>query len=351
MSIEHQNQRLKERIMAAEHEKFKLAQQLARMAAEMAVLQGKPPKNGSVASNTVANSRAPSPNVEAELLHQQAIKQEIDEYSSFLPSPQITIDPRSSFSSESPSPEYSRSSSPSHLDFDDITTSPDMTQHPAAMLCGLQCQSGAAWLPSIPIQDEVQRQLPNPQQTNMLFTIITHLLCLTLSSAVSSTLLRPLYLIFNSLQTGSPLPIETTSGEIATPMLLHLIQWLILTPANLTATDPSTQISTTTASTQPTTTLTISSRQRPTFRISLLRRLLACSPALARPLKGATGRALQMKTSDALRRKFNGSAREEIFEEVQGGDTTSLLADSRTDEDWPALMTLLWRLIHLRRKI
>jgi len=36
------------------------------------------------------------------------------------------------------------------------------------------------------------------------------------------------------------------------------------------------------------------------FRTSLLRRLLACSPALARPLKDATGRALQMKTSYAL---------------------------------------------------
>ncbi|MCJ1381845.1 hypothetical protein MMC17_004957 [Xylographa soralifera] len=143
-SIERQNYMLKQRLLAVEHEKYALRQQLAKYAAALQ-------KAGTLSravSVGPAPSSPPSPNMVAADLRQldRNIKQEFEDLSFSLPSPQNTLDPRSSFSSASPS--SSRSASPSNLDFNGSVTSPDMTQHPAAMLCGLQCQSGAAWRPS-----------------------------------------------------------------------------------------------------------------------------------------------------------------------------------------------------------
>src|SRR5579862_2617005 len=66
--------------------------------------------------------------------------------------------------------------------------------------------------------------------------------------------------------------------------------------------------------------------QRATFRIRLLERLLACSPALARPLKDATASALQL-ASDSIAKSRNGCA------EVDS------LACGR---EMASLMTMLW---------
>lgn len=260
---------------------------------------------------------SPSPGAE---LHQQAIKQELDDYPLALPTPQNSIDQSmSSFSSPSSST-YSRSPSPSlgELGLSAVTTSSDLTQHPAAMLCGLQCQSEEAWPASIPptTRDEARRL----QQM-----IGSQLLYLTLISAVYSRLLLPLHLIFISLRTGSPLPSKITPKT--TPMLFLLIRWLISTPANLT-TMPSTTTTRTKAPTSHPLTSHPSPVRRPTFRIRLLRRLLLCSPALARPLKGATGRAMRPKTSYALKSKSAGSSE---------GDDRSVMGDigvkGLTDDD------------------
>ena len=280
--------------MQVEHDKYRLAQQVAKMQAALK-------KNGispQAFSNAPAPSSPPSPSLTADLLqHDKIIKQELEDHPFTLPSPQATLDPRSSFSSASSS--SSRSPSPSHLEFNGNASSSDMTQHPAAMLCGLQCQSEAAWRPSIipdsPL-DEAQSQ-----RTRALHILTTLHLYLTILSAVSSTLLHPLSQLFTSLRTGSPLK-QTTM----TPMLFHLIQWLISTPVNplMSMTKPKTHslLSTSTISTPKTNSISSPPHRRSsTFRISLLRRLLACSPALARPLEDATGRALQMKTSYALR--------------------------------------------------
>lgn len=306
-AIEQQNQLLKERLLAVEHEKFKLAQQVAKMAAEMSVFKSQNGSRGSIA-HTVTASCAPSPSVD--LLHQQAIKQELDDYPFALPTPQPSVDTSTSSFSTPSSSTYSRSPSPSRLglDLDALATSLDLTQHPAAMLCGLQCQSEEVSLAStLPMSLDKARRI---QQ------VISFHLCLTLISAIYLHLLHPLSQIFISLRTGSPLPSKITPKT--TPMLFLLIRWLILTPANLTPTifarpTPSTIMNVTTKtiklSTNHLTSLRPSAVRPPIFRLRLLRRLLLCSPALARPLKGATDRAMRPKTSRALNGLSNGASK------------------------------------------
>ncbi|KAL8692876.1 MAG: hypothetical protein Q9218_002169 [Villophora microphyllina] len=136
--IETQNDMLKERLMAAEHEKFKLQQQNSKLMAELAALKG---------GSSTRSSLAPSPNFSTDLFNnQQAIKQEIEDSLFALRTP-ISL-PSDSFSPSPSATTNSRSPSPTSLDlgFHALTTSPDMTQHPAAMLCDLQCQSGASSL-------------------------------------------------------------------------------------------------------------------------------------------------------------------------------------------------------------
>ncbi|KAA6412544.1 MAG: BZIP transcription factor [Lasallia pustulata] len=329
MTIEHENQVLKDRLRAAEHEKLRLTQKLAKMAAEMSTYKS---KSTSVAASIVSTPDS-SPTLTADLLHRQAIKQELDDYPFALPSPQNTLGPRhSSVHSTSPSSRSSsRSMSPPRITLDG-TPVPDMTQHPAVMLCGLQCQSGTARCQSSRFMpSEAPQRLP---QMHLAIVTTMHLLCLTVYSAAYSTILAPLSQIFISLKTGSPLTLNKTCWANQVDQqtaVFHLIQWLISTPVN-----PMTHSShSTTHSRAVSTATTNMMSSRPTFRISLLRRLLACSPALARPLKGATARALQMKASGAL----NGK---ESHEDVLGGGArgSSLGMDVRSDDDWSTWMTM-----------
>ena len=351
-AIERQNYMLKQRLMQVEHDKYRLSQQVAKMAAALL-------KSGATTphvSKAPSPSSPPSPTLTADLLqHDQAIKQELEDYPFSLPSPQNTLDPRSSFSSASSS--SSRSPSPTHMEYNGSATSPDMTQHPAAMLCGLQCQSGAAWPPlSIPATTP-HAEAPSPSMRAP--PTLTQLpLFLALHSAVSLTLLHPLNQIFISLKTGLPLPTATRM----TPMLFLLIQWLISTPVNpltsATATIPTTPLSLSTSTTTTATTTSTSSRPPlppSTFRISLLRRLLACSPALARPLKDATGRALQMKTRYALRGISTGGSANGTYVDGVRRCGNSLVASVNGDArpapgGWEFLMTLSIAIDHIERE-
>ena len=322
--------------MQVEHDKYKLAQQIAKM-------QGVLKKHGVLPqafSNVVAPSSPPSPSLSADLLqHDKIIKQELEDHPFTLPSPQDTLDPRSSFSSASSS--SSRSPSPSHLDLEGNASSSDMTQHPAAMLCGLQCQSEAAWRPSTILDsppDEAQCQ-----RMYTLYILTTLHLYLTLLSAVSSTLLHPLSQLFISLKTGLPL-----KQTMMTPMVFRLIQWLISTPVNpLTSAmklKTHSSLSTSTISTAKTNLISSPHRRSRTFRTSLLRRLLACSPALARPLKDATGWALQMKTSYALRGKsLDGFVERDDIGKVSGCAEDTVASTMKGDAwrgDWEYQMTM-----------
>lgn len=150
-------------------------------------------------------------------------------------------------------------------------SSSDMTQHPAAMLCDLQCQS--------------EEQRPWMDSTTATTSAISQILAINLfinmTSAVISTLLTPLRQIVTSLRTGSPLS--------PTNSILTTIIWLATTTAALT---------TSTSMTSSTTTTSL--RPRFTLRIRLLRRLLTCSPHLARPLLDATMVAMRLASEQQL---------------------------------------------------
>ncbi|KAI4213220.1 MAG: hypothetical protein LQ351_004166 [Letrouitia transgressa] len=130
-TIEEHNKLLKERLMAAEHEKFKLQTQVARMAAELSAL-----RSGSSSSRSSVDH---SHDLGADLLNQQQIKQEVEQqYPYQLHSPPDSIGqcPSSSFSPTPSFSSFSRSPSPSQLGlgFHALNTSPDMTQHPAVIV-------------------------------------------------------------------------------------------------------------------------------------------------------------------------------------------------------------------------
>jgi len=302
MTIEEQNKMLKERLMTVEHEKFQLAQQVVKMSAEMARY-----RKGSLAPSSVATSCAPSPSLHPDLFQHSNIKQELDDYPFSLPTPRHST-LGASLTPPSTSSAYSRSPSPAHGSFSVMTSSPDMTQHPAEMLCGLQCQFGAASIPPTS-HDAGRRQ----RQKQILYALSTQIYLMTLISAVYSHLLHPLRQIFISLRIGSPLPMDTENRTIP-PMTSLLIRWLISTPANLTTTPPATATSTSTTS-----------PRTPTFRLRLLQRLLLCSPALARPLKDAAGRASRLQTSYALNRKPEGEVKDIL------GDRTGEVASLGTE--------------------
>ena len=286
--------------MTVEHEKFQLAQQVAKLSAEMSRIR----HGGSLAPTSTATSCAPSPSLHPEMFHN--IKQELDDYPFALPTPQNSIHLGSSLTPPSTCSIYSRSPSPFHGGLNVSTSSSDLTQHPAAMLCGLQCQSEAARAALIPLTnpDATQRQ----RQLRLLYATSTQTYWMTLISAVYSHLLHPLRQIFISLRTGSPIPIKTMPRQ---EMISLLILWLISTPANLMKTPPT-----------PSNTTSDSTPQPAAFRIRLLRRLLLCSPALARPLKeAAAGGASRLKASYALNGMLKGTDKDVLI--VNNGDVVS----------------------------
>lgn len=240
IDMEQQNQFLIQRLAQMEAENNRLSQQVAQLSAE-------------VRGSRHSTPRATSPASVSPTLTPTLFKQEGDEIALDripFPTPSVT--------------DYSPTLKPSSL-----AESSDLTQHPAAMLCDLQCQS----------VDSKEMEVPSRYSTSVpalntsLMTL--QLLFLTMTSTAYSTVIHPLSQILQSLKTGSPLTLSTQ--EIY--QHFHLILWLILTP-----------------SLSPSKT----SSNRTAFRIRLLARLLACNPAMARPLRDATGRALQL----AVRERF-----------------------------------------------
>jgi len=283
MSIEEQNESLKERLMTVEHEKFLLAQQVAKMTAQMEAV-----RSGSLAPKEL------SPPPESDLIHHDnLIKQEIlEEYPFALPTPQTSFGAPSTTFSSPTTATYSGYSTPAtiSLGFDALIATPYMTQHPAAMLCDLQCQSAEAY--QAPIQPTTRQPAVTPSS-------LTTLLYLTLISTVCSELMYPLRMIFISLKMGSALrPLMITS----TPLASASIRWLISTPANPA---PLTKRANTPIAkkTSPTTTIStpmITLSQTSNLLHILLQHLLLSSPSLARPDRAATGRALRPKTASMM---------------------------------------------------
>ncbi|KAL9102423.1 MAG: hypothetical protein Q9163_002415 [Psora crenata] len=121
-TIEQRNQYLEYRLRAAEREKSKLARQVADMSAQMEALK----RGTSVLASTSTVVSAP---LDSQIFDSENIKQEVDDYPFALPTPQTFNSPSTITYSPSQSP-----AQPSLIcDDDSLTTSPDLTQHPAEM--------------------------------------------------------------------------------------------------------------------------------------------------------------------------------------------------------------------------
>ncbi|KAJ5930784.1 hypothetical protein N7466_006277 [Penicillium verhagenii] len=269
INMEQQNQFLLQRLTQMEVENNRLSQQVAQLSAEVRGSRSTTPKAG-------------SPVLESPTLTPTLFKQEREELNmERIPFP-------------TPSTEYSPTLKPSTL-----AEASDATQHPAEVLCDLQCPSLASK------ELEVRSLSSTSPMSNLQLQMTLQLLFLTMTSVAYSTVTHPLSQILHSLKTGLPLAFSTEEIFQHFPLIL----WLISTPSL----SPS-KVST-----------------RPVFRMKLLTRLLACSPALARPLRDATGRALQLAVSE----QFSPQIR---------------LADAPEGRPrWESLLTMVWAIDRLNQ--
>ncbi|RJE24452.1 BZIP transcription factor HacA [Aspergillus sclerotialis] len=274
VQMEQQNQFLLQRLMKMEAENNRLNRQVAQLSAEVRGSRTNSPKPG-------------PPKMTSPTLTHTLFKQEGDDDLPLdrmrLPTPSAT--------------DYSPTLKPSTL-----VESSDVTQHPAAMLCDLQCPSQGS-----KGQEARYHSLNSNQAVNLYLQMMLQLLFLTMTSAAYSTVIHPLSQILLSLKMGSPLTFSTEEIYRNFP----LIQWLISTPS----------LSPSKASSRP-----------PVFRMRLLTRLLACSPTLARPLRDATGRELQLAVKEHLSKK-----------------TRSVAEAHEGRLDLESLLTLYWAIGRLER--
>lgn len=170
----------------------------------------------------------------------------------------------------------------------------DLTQHPAAMLCDLPCQSELPcqpWTTLLPTSSS-----PSPLAPPFLLSLLVLIL------PTISRILSPLYLPLRSIRDSSPLPLSPS------PLLLSTIISLVTTPAS---SSPLMQLlvsqipTPSWTSTWPISSRTLtSSRPLPrspvNLRLNLLRQFLASSPHVARPLLDATMRALRSVATSEL---------------------------------------------------
>lgn len=164
-------------------------------------------------------------------------------------------------------------------------TSADTTQHPAAMLWSdLPCRSAEAprseWLAK-------SQQPPHPALTLMSIQIFLISTWTTISLCQ-----RPLTQIAMSLKARFSLP--------PTPAILNSIILLVTNPSPLTTSSPTTTSSTPSSNSHSTPTLAASSTTHRSSRLRLkfLRKILTCSPSLARPLRDATMAALRLVSTE-----------------------------------------------------
>ena len=264
--------------MAAEHEKFLLNQKVAKMEAQVKLL-----KNGSNPGESIPTTPAP----EAQAFDHIKIKQEIDDYQFSFPTPRTYSSPSSMTYSPSVSP------SQASLSFDDesLATSADMTQHPAAMLCDLQCQSAEAC------------QEPSPQHTAKTTktsqatfatpsssanqTLNSTTLALkaysqtkTLSNSTHRTTTRRTHQSLNSQSTNTTSPPKTSPS----------MRWWTSAPTKATTMAMALSLETST------------SLSLLKVWLQVLQRLSLRSPPLARPFEDATGWVMRRETSSTTSR-------------------------------------------------
>ncbi|KAL8354542.1 hypothetical protein RB601_004107 [Gaeumannomyces tritici] len=262
--------------------------------------------------------------------------------------------------------------------------SPDLTQHPAEVLCSdLQCRSAEASRPSR--QPVVVSSSRTPWMSSPALALSWQLtLLLTSTTAIFSAFQRPLTLIAMSLKAGFSLP--------PTALILNTIIWLVTRPSlsrrRRQASTSSTSTSTSTATSQPTPTSrnstlalsvprratatssasALSSTPSTTLRLRLLRKILTCSPSLARPLSDATLSALRLVQSEERRgvdRVNRGAESPDAVKSEMGHSPSGTAGSTGAAGAWlkgvalpskEVLLTLVWaikveeRMINIRAR-
>ncbi|CAL3966687.1 unnamed protein product, partial [Diplocarpon coronariae] len=180
--------------------------------------------------------------------------------------------------------------------------SSNLTQHPAAVLCDLPCQS--------------EESSPWNSTTASISQILAITLMINMGTKAIWTILQPLSQILSSLTTGCYLS--------PTSSITSLIIWITTQHSPLTTTN---SMSSSTTTTSP--------RPRFSLRIRLLRRLLACNPHLARPLQDATVAMLRSASDQQLQ----GCLSAADASRLGSGNTPSVAV----------LMTLLWAIQVIER--
>jgi transcriptional activator HAC1 len=329
-ALEKRNQELEQAVRAAEQANAKLMMELEQIR-----------RSGAVSySPSVLDSFRVNPSLSQELFSSQHTHEPIDG----LVSSNTTVDPTALSPVLSPVAESSEETTEQELSNEakpELTesTSPDLTQRPAAMLSDLQCHKSA----------EMPKSFPAPP-TSMPPTSAWHppFQAMLLSALATLTFCqRPLAQIAMSLKTGISLH--------PTPQLLATIIWLVTLPRSTsTTTSTSACGSTTTApcrqnlwqrATSPLRSRASSPRST-NLRIKSLRKILSSSPILARPLKDATLVALRLVSErcedrvEVLRRGTEGSRGQDELT----GYLTNMALPSRE-----LLMTILWTIQSERR--
>jgi transcriptional activator HAC1 len=228
----------------------------------------------------------------------------------------------------------------------EANASPDATQHPAEMLClDLQCRSAEA--PPSAWQRASQQQL---HPTQALLLQLQFLLAST--SAMLSVCQRPLTQIAISLKAGFSLH--------PTQPIMNTIIWLVTTPhrSHSRTTSTSTSSSPTASSTaRPATSSSRSTstaapsqtRRSSTLRLRTLRKILTCSPTLARPLMDATMAVLRLVSTEGYSVDRVSGADQSAAAAANGESQQQL--SRRGPVSWPSgaklpskevLLTLLW---------
>jgi len=170
-----------------------------------------------------------------------------------------------------------------------------MTQYPAVILCDLQCQ------PEM-LDSNFSMVKPNFQEFNRFIQTLVKLNLMTIYDMFSTTMLSPMYQIFQVL--ASPSSMTSTCQDFSNFLDNHFTLLHSLISSRTTATNA-----------------------KVIFRTKLLSRLLACSPRMARLLLAATDRELQRVVED------------EAFAE-----------DPEVRALWASLLTMKWVIVRLERE-
>ncbi|CZT00962.1 uncharacterized protein RAG0_08818 [Rhynchosporium agropyri] len=295
-AVEQTNQDLLRRLHDAEAKNVILERQLQQMSGGMNVFPSSSVASSPGGSEQLRQTPRPSITFSQNLFGPiDADPQSIDTQSLIDSSVTQTVNPASL------SPEIGPV-----VDSNTNASSSDLTQHPAAMLCDLPCQS------------EEHRPWMDSTSTASISHILAINLMINMSTKAIWTFLQPLHQILNSLTTGSYL--QPTSS------IISLIIWLTTTTASL-KTATSTNSSTKMTSLQP----------RFNLRIRLLRRLLACNHHLARPLTDATMVVMRLASEQQLR------------DCLSTADASRL--EARDSASVETLMTLLWAIRVIAREV